>query len=136
MIYKKKKCLRCNKLFDLVVYNKKYCTSECLHRHYGQQDIKTISVSTIGAISELLVAADLLKRGYDTYRATSPTSMSDLVAISRKLPHKIYTIEVRTGYYHPATKKLYYGKKNIKSDVVAVVTQNNNEIVFIPEGML
>lgn len=40
-----------------------------------------IPASTVGAMNELLVASDLLRRGYEVYRAMSPAASCDLLVL-------------------------------------------------------
>lgn len=57
------------------------------------QEPPDIAPSTIGAIGELLVAADLLRKGLDVFRAVSPSCPCDFVAHHEG---QLYAIEVRT----------------------------------------
>ncbi len=52
------------------------------------------SCSTIGAISELVVSADLMAHGYAVFRALSPACSCDLVVVAAG---KSCRVEVRTG---------------------------------------
>jgi len=45
--------------------------------------------SKVGAIKEILVATDLLKRGWEVYRAMSPAAGCDLVAIRGPLVRRV-----------------------------------------------
>lgn len=53
-----------------------------------------VSPGTVGAISELIVATDLLSRGYEVYRSMSPNSTYDLIARGEA---GTLRIEVRTA---------------------------------------
>jgi len=59
-----------------------------INRHYSRQ-----SPVTVGAISELKVAVDLLSIGYHVFRAESSGCPCDLIALKNG---KLFTIEVRT----------------------------------------
>jgi hypothetical protein len=85
-----------------------------------------LSTSTIGAIAELKVGADLLGKGYAVFRALSPACRCDLVILSA---HRAWTVEVRTGYYTPAGTLIYSGAQ-IRADVVAILTPTG--IVYRP----
>ncbi len=52
-----------------------------------------IPTGTVGAISELIVSADLMKKGFHVFRALSPACPFDLYAMRN---HKTFDIEVRT----------------------------------------
>lgn len=51
---------------------------------------------TTGAMNELYVASDLMRRGFEVFRALSPAASCDLVAIGT--PARMYRVEVKTGY--------------------------------------
>jgi hypothetical protein len=75
-----------------------------------------------GAANELLVASDLIKKGYDIFRSESPHAPFDLVA------HKdgvLLRIEVRTG------QRLANGKTSVGRfghwDVLAIVVSGRIE---------
>src|SRR5208337_2252007 len=64
--------------------------------------------ATIGAVSELEVAADLMRREFEVFRALSPAASCDLIAIREG---RILRIEVRTAY-----DSIYTGKEtSVKS---------------------
>lgn len=70
-------------------------TSEPVARTGGVQG--KISTLVAGTIGELLVAADLLARGYVAFGPIGPhTACHDLIAVHRKT-HEVRTIEVRFG---------------------------------------
>lgn len=128
-------CLNCNKKFLQKVSTQKYCKVKCSqefqfkkikqHNFY----INKTSPSTVGAASELIASVDLLKRGYEVYRAVSPSSSSDLII---KKDNKISSVEVRTGRYTDSGK-LWFPNTNMRSDYFAVVIYLNNSVVYIPE---
>lgn len=89
-----------------------------------------LSASTTGAISELFVAVDLLQRGYDVFRAVSPSSICDLAIVKDQ---KLLRVEVKTGY-STASGKLQYsagtGIDRSKFDILAVVRKG--EVIYDP----
>lgn len=79
--------------------NAVYCSIDCRNKSYAERqgrisDIK-IPSGTAGAISEILVSADLMAKGYAVFRALSMSCFCDIISIKDK---NIYRIEVRTGY--------------------------------------
>lgn len=114
-------------------WKKKYCSNDCLKLDTGTQtffnETKVLNSSKLGAISEVYVAFDLMKKGYDVYRALSPSSDSDLVAIKKDV---VLTVEVKTGKYN-STGGFNYCKKNIKSSITAVVLYRDSKIIYIPD---
>lgn len=90
-----------------------------------------MSSGKIGAIAELVVCADLMRRGYEVFRAMSAASNSDAIAIKN---NEIYKFEIRTGNYfvkNCGDKRLHYGTHNIAGKIVAVVTHIDNVVHYI-----
>lgn len=115
-------------------HNRIYCSKECLPSRtrvepHGIND--NVANGTVGAISELLVCADLMKKGWEVFRALSPHSNSDVLALRDGL---LLKLEIRTGMYYNKDngEKLFnYSKKNIIGKSVVVVTLPDNKIHYI-----
>lgn len=113
-----------------------FCTYNCyLNFHKANQkefnDYIDLSTGTIGAMAELIVGADLMRKGFEVFRAMSPSSYSDLIAIKNGTIHKV---EVRTGNYFirsDGTVSIHYPKKNTDGKFVVVVTHKDNKIHYI-----
>lgn len=135
--YMKILCSYCKKNIKNNNYNKKYCDHECRRNHLkdiradnqGRKGLPILSTGTMGAMSELQVSIDLMNRGYEVYRALSPASSSDILAIKNG---KIFDIEVRTGILG-LNGRMSYPKTNIRANYVAVYMRKNNEIYYFPE---
>ena len=82
-----------------------------------------------GARSELLVCANLIKRGYEVFRAVSPHCSCDLLVLKSGITERI---EVRTGYKLPSGKVMYPNRAfdRSRSDVTAVITQEDDVIWY------
>ena len=98
-IIRKLMTCKCGEEFTRFNWQQKYCSKECQSRFYRDENglVPTypgISTSTVGTISELIVAVDLLKRGYDVFRALSPTCSCDLAFITNG---RLVRVEVRTS---------------------------------------
>jgi len=109
----------------------KFCSRKCSRGYwavlYGID--KLLPCGTVGAIAELVVATDLLKKGYDVFRALSPHCSCDLAILKNR---KLYRIEVRNGY------RLKNGKtcctnKHINADILALYIRVENLIIYTPE---
>lgn len=90
-----------------------------------------IGSGCVGAIGELLVAADLTAKGCAVFRAVSPHSPCDLIAMR---DGKCYRIEVRTGFFL-INGSLSYSQKGLeRTDVCAVVIHDEkaHEIRYLP----
>ena len=115
----------------------KFCSRECSSRlnrnaykanNQPSSRVFDIPSATVGAIGELLVAVDLLKRRYNVFRAVSPSADCDIVIVADKT---VYRVEVTTGYKSP-TGKLYYPPHDPqKYDVIAVLV--GDEIHYVGE---
>jgi len=75
------------------------------------------SKCTVGAIKELLAAADLLEQGFEVFRSMSPNASCDLI-IHRN--GRLWKIEVRTGRDGKREKVITNNKH--RANVLAVVT--------------
>lgn len=114
-----------------------FCSAVCEGRYaYSRREDKNVasslSRSDIGAVSEMLVSADLLRRGYHVFRAISPNGPVDLIAMKDGKP---WRIEVKTGTIYRGTERRSWPKPRYpeQTDHVAVVFLAKNEITYIPE---
>jgi len=82
---------------------------------------------TVGAISEIIVATDLMKKGFDVYRAMSPHAFADIIVLKDGV---MIQIEVRTGI-KLKNNKIAYPKLNIHNKSVAVVVYPDNGIYYL-----
>ncbi len=112
----------------------KTCSTKCNNKlgstQYGRSPYQAIGLSpgTVGAISELRVAVDLMTKGYHVFRAQSPHCPCDLVILSGS---KLLRVEVRSGYIRETTGRItVHHKEQDKSDILAVTTAD--EIVYTP----
>ena len=108
-----------------------WCRDQCKRDFYRRQNPKpTLPTGTVGTISEILVATDLLKRGYDVFRAMSPAATCDLAILRNK---QLLKVEVKTG--KRGTNRVYYpaprGDKALRYDILAVVV--DTDILYLPE---
>lgn len=78
----------------------------------------------IGAASELIVCADLLRRGWDVFRSVSPTCYCDIIAT--KGPNTL-EIEVRTA----SGQTGWHCSTDGKYDTLAIV--RGTDIKYVPE---
>jgi len=133
-----KNCKQCGKAF-LTHPSYKFCSQKCSvdwrNNAYTNTNLTQIPSSTVGAIAEIIVSAELMKRGFEVYRAMSPASYSDLIAISGD---NIYKIEVRTGRYRKdkdGNLILSYPPQRTENKKIAVYTHNDKKIHFIDDWL-
>lgn len=111
---------------DTVRSNRKYCSERCAKEATAnpytspyRRDGIELPTGTTGTISELRVAADLLIKGYETFRSLSPHCSCDLAIIKDGI---LKRIEVRTGYVHGSTGKRSTNRpaSSEKFDILAI----------------
>ncbi len=92
---------------------------------------KLLSAGKAGAVQELLVAADLLKRGISVFRAVSPAEICDLMIIANG---SFYRVEVTTGNLNRngtfCHAKNTFGSRRF--DILAVVKRGTGQITYMP----
>lgn len=123
---------QCGKYFTTTQLDKTCCNSACyrvFRESTGEKhedNCKTrVTKGTIGATHELIVGADLLKRGYGVFRSLSQTCPCDLILMIDK---DLFRIEVRTGS-RSADGRLQFpftAKDVGRSDILAIVESNWN----------
>lgn len=94
-----KVCVVCAKDYKTNQPNRKFCSEDCNNQNliikWGRSSDKSIASATVGAISEMMVGAYFMKKGYATFRALSPACLCDLIVFKDGVFKRI---EVRTGY--------------------------------------
>lgn len=112
---------------------KKFCSRKCNGQHnrrrVQEQHHQGTDCSATGALCELVVAADLMQKGYEVFRPLSPSAPCDLVVIKDQ---RILRIEVRKG--HDSSKGIRFGKypkDEGNQDHYAVVL--TDRIVYCPD---
>lgn len=142
----KKECKFCKSIF--IFYKKPnsvetriYCSIKCGYEYKrsllaqrNPESLSGISASSKGTIGELCVSADLLKRGYEVFRALSGGASCDLCILIGK---KLYKIEVTIGIVGTANQVIH-SKKNVlkknpnKFDILAIYLKHG-EIIYEPK---
>jgi hypothetical protein len=122
-------CEVCHKSYKTIFPQQKTCSQTCrlvkAKIHYVKVPYN-LPTGTIGAISELRVAADLLAKGYEVFRALSPSCSCDLAILQKG---KLLRVEVRTG--NCQSGRVYCrDSNNEKHDVFAVVNNITGEIIY------
>jgi hypothetical protein len=127
-------CNNCGKTyktsFSLSKFCSKVCQSKSNNARYNKNQTvisATTSRSTVGAISELRVCYDLMRRGFDVFRAMSPNSYADVIAIKNNI---IYQLEVRTGRYLVGGT-LYWPTNKLANKSLVVYTFRDDKIHYI-----
>lgn len=131
-------CEECGKSFKTSIKRQKFCASVCYNKNYesryGYRKLNganplNLAPSTVGAVSELLVCADLLAKGYAVFRALSPACVCDLAILSGQT---LLRVEVTTAYLLKSGKRMAPKKDPSNYDVLAHVISATGEIVYEP----
>lgn len=97
-----------------------FCSKECRE---SAKKIVCLSTGKSGAVKELLVAADLLLKGYDVFRSVSPSSSCDMIILAKG---RCLRVEVTTGYVGYGGKVIGVAHDKSKYDVFAVVVADKS----------
>lgn len=124
------KCFTCGKTFQNRQKHTKFCSDKCRKEDFmirtGRFAQTDLSSNIVGAISEYVVASELMSLGYEVFKAMATNAFCDLIACS---PEKNYRIEVKTGYVS-TTGKVTFPKSDKKIDVYGVYIRAPREIRF------
>jgi hypothetical protein len=105
-----------------------YCSDLCRKRSKISVTVYPgVTTGTAGAISELRAACDLMRSGYPTFRALSPSCPCDLIVLTMLGPVRI---EVRTQCVGVKSTYLKSSKDKGRQDVFAFV--GDTEITYDP----
>lgn len=108
--------------------NQRFCSHDCSRKYHGHaQDWAGLHKSTVGAIHELRVAVDLLTKGYEVFRAVTPTGSCDLLALKDR---KTFRVEVRAAYENTETGRIAHSKARFRADHYALALATR--IVYKP----
>lgn len=134
-----KRCVVCGNplIHNGAAHPFKYCSKRCRDRAKARRaidkyrDKNPVGLgrnNTTGAISELRVAVDLLAKGYNVFRALSPSCPCDLVILNN---NDILRVEVTTGKYSPSGIIQYPSHNPELYDILAVVS--HDRIHYFPD---
>lgn len=123
-------CTTCGGLLENPKWNQKYCIScRVKYRERREAEMLKVNASTKGAINELKVAADLLSKKFDVYRAVSPSAFVDLVVHKNS---KLFRVEVTAVTVSIGGTMFYLPHNSNNYDVIALVFPNG-DILYKPE---
>jgi hypothetical protein len=136
-----KTCKECGEPVVGRSHNALFCCGECkrtwdLAAKVGKNSRPKLPTcpATTGAIAELVVCADLLKRGFEVFRAVSPACSCDLVALR---DGQLQRIEVKTGFDYVrkdggVTMQHSPSRPGNVSDRLVVVERQHGRITYHP----
>ena len=117
-------CDVCGESFIPKGINHIRCSTKCRKAHNTANYSVVVKPSgltpgTAGAIGELRVSIELMARGYQIFRALSPSCPCDLIALR---DNETVRIEVRTTYFGRTGNLIIPHNDPSKFDVLAMVT--------------
>jgi len=130
-------CEQCKAALSLSKQRRKahFCSSACSKKR-DRERYRVMNpfgidrdTATVGAMHELVVSIDLLKRKYHVFRALSPSAACDLVIIKGG---KFLRVEVTSGHRNNSGKISWPDHDASNYDIVAVVIAG--EIHYYPQG--
>ena len=128
-------CKNCGKDFLSNQAKTKYCSVSCRSEAQRKDGWRTnplrqygLSCGKMGAYQELRVCMDLMLKGYEVFRAVSPSCSCDLIALKNG---KCSRVEVKTGYINKAGE--LYPKTSMENcDIFASATPDR--IIYLFKG--
>lgn len=133
-------CPVCEKSFSYFAKSpkdRKYCSRTCsrtaniAYLQTRRPNTSKLPTGTVGAISELIVSADLLRRGFEVFRALSQSCSCDLAILHES---KLIRVEVRTASRSSAGKLMFAFRpgEDQRHDLLALVTDDGHTIEYRP----
>lgn len=122
----------CGVVFETRRINQKFHSVPCQTEHYNKANAcesayPGVPTGTVGAIAELRVSVDLLAKGFEVFRAISPSCSCDLAALK---DGRLLRIEVRTAY-RSKNGGIISNRSRFSADHFAFVLPD--EIVYEPQ---
>lgn len=132
--------LKCTRAYVCIIYRRhglmrpprKYRVRENTKK--GVQTLfqwgKQLAPAVSGTVGELIVATDLMKRGYHVFRAMAWTCPCDLIAMDVE-SNRLLRVECKAGRVTRVSKKLKFVKpEQGRYDVLAVIAQDHSVYYF------
>lgn len=131
-------CVVCGAEFETFQKAKQTCSRPChvkrINKISGRESFcPGLPNGTVGALTEMTVAAHMMRKGYDVFRALSPSCYCDLVATKDNIT---FRVECRTGYRSLSTGSLSFPKTlRGAADLFAVYIPPEDTVFFLsPDG--
>lgn len=125
-----KKCNLCGNLIppEVARYpHSRFCSRRCRMKYnYKPLLNPALDTSRVGSVNEMLVAADLLKRGCNVFKALCHIGCDYAILFSGRL----FLVEVTTGRKNINGEIKYPNKDHQRHDILAIVV--DEEIFYKP----
>lgn len=114
----------------------KTCSETCRKARQNERTGRKATIhlnippNTVGAISELVAAADLMSKGYSVFRALSTTCYCDLIAVK---DGTTYHVEVRTAYRSTVNPQSFNFPKKLRgsANLFALYERNSGQVFYL-----
>lgn len=132
------RCSYCKKEFESKIGNNKFCSRSCRNNGATLNTVKyhrsdKLDNSSIGAASEMIVCANLLFKGFEVFKAISPSATWDLIAIKPEQPIAI-KLQIKTVNRYVSNDKVSTpGTNALNYDCLVVVIPEENYIEYRPD---
>ncbi len=130
------KCEECSKEFIHIMSHTKTCSEDCRSKRaikkWGRYSDKSIASGTVGAVSEITISADLMKKGYAVFRSLSPACFCDVIATKG---NEMLRVEIRTGYSAVNGKVSFPTRTNGEIDIYGVYDRANNKCFYFNKDL-
>lgn len=114
-----------------------YCTGTKLDSKFrgenspeGKRARRNVNTAHVGALGELLVSVDLMRRGYQVFRALSPGSSCDMLVLKN---NTVQRVEVTKGSRHTKDKNKLWWPKHDPSRYDILVVWEDSGLITYPE---
>jgi Holliday junction resolvase-like predicted endonuclease len=94
--------------------------------HQREKSLK-FKTPAVGAMSELIVCADLLRQGYDVYRSVAPVGACDIIVLKDR---RLCRVEVKTARRAPS------GRAQYNEDACNPESYDVLALVFLEESLI
>lgn len=124
-------CEECKENFLHYSPHAKTCGEVCrkvrAKRLSGRYADTSIPTGTVGAISEIIISVDLMKKGYAVFRSLSQSCFCDIIAIKGKT---VLKIEIRTGYKSTSGKICFPTKTHGEIDIYGIYERAGDKCYY------
>ena len=97
----------------------------------SKHNLNGLNTGTVGAIAELVISAELMRNGYEVYRALSSHCRCDILAVKNGVVNEI---EIRSGLYYNRKDggiTLHYPTRRSEGKKMIIYTHSDNKIHYI-----
>jgi hypothetical protein len=96
---------------------------------YKNKERTQVNTANIGCIGELMVTVDLMRRGFEVFRAVSAGCSCDLIAIKE---NKSQRIEVTKGSRLTKDKHLMHRAHNSSHYDIIAIWEDDGILTYVP----